>query len=364
MRRTAITGAAALAAALALVLSGCGSDTKTEPSTTESETTTTTTTTSAKAAPTTTAKVAPRDEDAAGPNPTIASYIVENNIQETPVKRGDPGSPTIDLPIPDGWEPAGENTPEWAYGAIIYTGPEAAEYSPSIVALVSKLTGNVDPQRIIDLAPGELQNLPGWVASNEGENSTLGEYPAYPARWHLGLGGSDEDRRPEDGRDPRRRRPLCIAAQRRRPGEPGRHRGCGNERHRRADDHHAVMQDCSATRSTFCRPRHALCLQDVDFVLLADDHLMQERGQALSGASRTVSGFQAVRSARRRASRVRFVSTMRGSPSGLLRTRCRSFRLRDTHATSTGSCRAPVTADEAARMPSDAVRFVTVVHQR
>ena len=33
MRRTAITGAAALAAALALVLSGCGSDTKTEPST-------------------------------------------------------------------------------------------------------------------------------------------------------------------------------------------------------------------------------------------------------------------------------------------------------------------------------------------
>jgi hypothetical protein len=177
MRRTAITGAAALAAALALVLSGCGSDTKTEPSTSESETTTTTTTD--EATPTTTAKVAPRDEDAAGPNPTIASYIKDNNIQETPVKRGDEGSPTIDLPIPDGWEPAGENTPEWAYGAIIYTGPEAAEYSPSIVALVSKLTGNVDPQKIIDLAPGELQNLPGWSASNEGQDSTLSNYPAY-----------------------------------------------------------------------------------------------------------------------------------------------------------------------------------------
>jgi hypothetical protein len=177
MRRTAITGAAALAAALALVLSGCGSDTKTEPSTTESETTTTTTTVEAEA--TTTNKVAPRDEDAAGPNPTIASYIAENNIQETSVKRGDPGAPTIDLPIPPGWEPAGENTPEWAYGAIVYTGPEAAEYSPSIVALLSKLTGNVDPQQIIDLAPGELQNLSGWEASNEGQTSTLGEYPAY-----------------------------------------------------------------------------------------------------------------------------------------------------------------------------------------
>jgi hypothetical protein len=172
MKTPAMSAAAALA--LAVVLSGCGSDTKTE----STPTTTTTTTTTAKAGPTT-AKVAPREEDAAGPNPTIASYIAENNIQEAPVKRGDPGSPTINLPFPPGWVDAGADTPEWAYGAIIYTGPEAAEYTPSIVALVSKLTGNVDPQRIIDLAPGELQNLPGWSATNEGETSTLGEYPAY-----------------------------------------------------------------------------------------------------------------------------------------------------------------------------------------
>ena len=176
MRRSAISGATAAAATLAIVLSGCGSDTKTEPTTTSASKTSTTT--SAKAAPTKT-KVAPRDEDAKGPNPTIASYIAENKIQETPVKMGDPGSPKIDLPVPDGWEPAGQDTPEWAYGAIVYTGPEAAQYTPSIVALMSKLTGNVDPQKIIDLAPGELQNLPGWKAMNEGESSTLGEYPAY-----------------------------------------------------------------------------------------------------------------------------------------------------------------------------------------
>ena len=163
MKRTAITGTAVIAAALAVVLSGCGSDTKTEPKPN-------------------TSKVAPRDEDAKGPNPTIASYIAENNIQETPVKMGDPGSPTIDLPVPDGWKTDGADTPGWAYGAIVYTGPEGAEYTPSIVALVSKLTGNVDPQKIIDLAPGELQNLPGWKAMNEGEASTLGEYPAYQLR--------------------------------------------------------------------------------------------------------------------------------------------------------------------------------------
>jgi hypothetical protein len=177
VKRTAITGTTAIAAAVAIVLSGCGSDTKTEPS--ASSKTSTSSSTSAKAAPSSKPKVAPRDEDAKGPNPTIASYIAENNIQEAPVKRGDPGSPTIDLPFPPDWEDAGADTPDWAYGAIVYTGPDAGDYTPSIVALVSKLTGNVDPQKIIDLAPGELNNLPGWKPLNEGEPSTLGEYPAF-----------------------------------------------------------------------------------------------------------------------------------------------------------------------------------------
>src|ERR1700742_4958328 len=103
MKRTAISAAIAMAAALALVLSGCGSDTKTEPSTAASASKSTSSkTTTAKAAPST-AKVAPREENATGPNPTIASYIADNNIQEAGVKRGDPGSPNIDLPLPEGW---------------------------------------------------------------------------------------------------------------------------------------------------------------------------------------------------------------------------------------------------------------------
>jgi hypothetical protein len=69
--------------------------------------------------------------------------------------------------------------PGWAYCAITYTGPEGADYTPSIVAMLSKLTGNVDPQKILDLAPGEMNNLPGFEAWNEGATSTLGEYRAY-----------------------------------------------------------------------------------------------------------------------------------------------------------------------------------------
>lgn len=177
MTSKAIAGFAAVAAAAILVLSGCGSSTTTE--TTSSASTTTSKTTSTKAAAPSTVKVQPREKNASGPNPTIASYIKDNGIQETPVYPGDPGSPNIDLPVPQRWEPAGEDTPEWAYGAIVYTGPEAADYTPSIAALVSKLVGNVDPQKLLDLAPGEMNNLPGFEAWNEGATSTLGEYPAY-----------------------------------------------------------------------------------------------------------------------------------------------------------------------------------------
>ncbi len=98
------------AVALGLSLAGCGSDTKSEPSaskTTSSEastTETTETTTTSAAEPTTSAQ-------AAGPNYTIVDYIRDNGIVETPVKRGDPGSPTIDLPTPPGWEDAGTRTP-------------------------------------------------------------------------------------------------------------------------------------------------------------------------------------------------------------------------------------------------------------
>ena len=44
---------------------------------------------------------------------------------------------------------------------------------------MSKLSGDVDPQKIIDLAPGELNNLPDYTPGNEGETSTLGDHPAY-----------------------------------------------------------------------------------------------------------------------------------------------------------------------------------------
>ena len=171
MTRSLRAGVIAMAAiAIGIGLSGCGSDTKSEP-TTSKETSAEASATTSKAAPSTSAQ-------ASGPNKTIVDYIKENGITETPVHRGDPGSPTIDLPFPTGWEDAGNRTPKWAYGAILFTDPAMAQDPPTIIALVSKLTGNVDPAKVLEFAPGEIKNLPGYEGAEAGNPSTLGGFDA------------------------------------------------------------------------------------------------------------------------------------------------------------------------------------------
>jgi hypothetical protein len=69
-------------------------------------------------------------------------------------------------------------TPEGAYSAIVFTDPAAAADPPTITALVSKLTGNVDSAKILEFARGEVKNLPGYE-DGDGKPSTLGGFDAY-----------------------------------------------------------------------------------------------------------------------------------------------------------------------------------------
>ncbi|WP_032404564.1 LpqN/LpqT family lipoprotein [Rhodococcoides fascians] len=173
-----VRGAACAAVViLGLTAAGCSSSSDTATATTSAAATTTT----EAAATTTVKKLAPATttEAPAGPNPTIADYIVDAGLTEIPVTRDDPTAPTINLAIPEGWVDAAEQTPEWAYGAIIYPKVAADERTPSMIAIVSKLEGDVDPQAIIDYAPGELMNLPQFTPSGEGAVSTLSGFPAY-----------------------------------------------------------------------------------------------------------------------------------------------------------------------------------------
>lgn len=96
--------------------------------------------------------------EAAGLN----AYIVANKIAEVPFKKDEPGTPKIEFPFPPDWSPAGDRTPEWAYGAIVYDKAPDPENPPFLYAIASKLTGNVDPAKILELAPVQLNELPGF----------------------------------------------------------------------------------------------------------------------------------------------------------------------------------------------------------
>ena len=165
MRTVRAGGIAIMTVVLGLALAGCGSDEKKSDARARKQTT------SSSAAPT---------SAAAKPNKSIPDYIKENHITETPVKRGDPGSPEINLPIPPGWEDLGPQTPAWAWGGMKFTGdPAMAANPPTIVALLSKLSPNADPAKILEFAPGEMKNLPGYEGDGVGSASTLGGFDAW-----------------------------------------------------------------------------------------------------------------------------------------------------------------------------------------
>jgi len=155
--------AATITVALSLALVGCGSDSTTSTSTSTSTSTT--------ASPATSATPGAR------PKKTIADYIASNHFPESPVQKGDPGSPYIHLPMPPGWQTANQ-TPQ-LYGAIVVAQPANPAEPPTITELFSKLTGNVDPAEIIHYAPGELQNLPGYQGSGNGHPSTVSGFQAW-----------------------------------------------------------------------------------------------------------------------------------------------------------------------------------------
>ena len=168
MKRVRAGGIAIMAVIVGLALAGCGSDEKKDEASASEKAT------SSSAGPSTTK--APYAQ-------TIPEYIKQNGLTETPVKRGDPGSPDIILPFPPGWEDLGPATPPWAWGGIKFTGdPAMAQNPPTIIALLSKLQGNVDTKKILEFAPGEMKNLPGYEGDGVGSASKLGGFDA----WQIG----------------------------------------------------------------------------------------------------------------------------------------------------------------------------------
>jgi hypothetical protein len=164
---------ATISVALSLALVGCGNDHKSGDKTSTSTSKSTTASTSTSGPSQTSAAPAAKAKY------TIADYVKDNNISETPVHHGDPG-PNVDLPVPAGWQ-LNQNSGT-SYGGIVQSQPANPSDPPTVSALFSKLTGNVDAAKILQAAPGEVQNLPGYDGPGDGSAATLGGFQA----WQLG----------------------------------------------------------------------------------------------------------------------------------------------------------------------------------
>jgi hypothetical protein len=113
---------------------------------------------------------------------TIAGYMLLHGIKVMPpLHKGDPGAPTIDSPLLFGWDPvAPDIEAKYAYNEIAYTAAGAGEASAaaSITTILAHLVGVVDPKNIIDFAPGELEEWPGFKLA-ETKPCIVQSYPGY-----------------------------------------------------------------------------------------------------------------------------------------------------------------------------------------
>ena len=128
------------------------------------------TTTAASSAPSTSAQQS-------GPNPTIADYLKRNHIHETTITHSTPGAPTIELPVPPGWTRIPDDA-DARYGGLVFNTPSNPDDPPNIIAIVEKLRGGVDTDKLLAVAPGEVKNLPSYNGG-DGQKTTLSGYPAY-----------------------------------------------------------------------------------------------------------------------------------------------------------------------------------------
>lgn len=170
-------GAAALVLIAALVLvyffviRDDGS-TKTASPTTSKTTSSSATTTTSTTTTTTSVEAAPAGQ-------TIGDYLDANDVEKAAAIPGVDGAPLIGLPTPDEWTEATdpEALPEGAYGAIVFNGPGSTpDAAPQVIAYLSKLTGTVDPDLLLALAPNELLSDGDFQSNGPGSRGQLAGY--------------------------------------------------------------------------------------------------------------------------------------------------------------------------------------------
>ena len=113
-----------------------------------------------------------------GPNKTLTDYFAANGITQTPVRAGEPGAPTVTIPVPPGWSDAGPEIRPGAYAEFLYDDASNPDDVPFVEILFSRLDGAADPAQVLEYAPGELRNLSDYRPVSEPAASNLSGFEA------------------------------------------------------------------------------------------------------------------------------------------------------------------------------------------
>lgn len=126
-----------------------------------------------------------------GPNKTIADYFAASRIAQAPVRAGDPGVPLISIAPPPGWSYAEPDPKLGAYAELLFDNAADPDDVPFVEFLLSRLEGAADPSQVLEYAPGELRNLPGYSPVSEPEASKLGGFDAVQLAGLYTKGGEE-----------------------------------------------------------------------------------------------------------------------------------------------------------------------------
>lgn len=178
---------------LALGLVACNGDEPTAGEAggaSESTSPTTSTSISPSTSPSSDVTTTASAESGTGEVTTIAEYLTAQGVVQVPLGRDDEG-PVIDLPVPDGWRTSEDYAELASYGAIVSEAAADPADPPRVLALLARLEGDADPARILELAPGELNELDGFVPIELEQESTLGAYDAAEVAGSLTTDGRE-----------------------------------------------------------------------------------------------------------------------------------------------------------------------------
>jgi hypothetical protein len=170
-----ISGLVTVAVAIGLGLTGCGSAGDSGESASQSSASQT----SAASGAEETSETAETSAAPPADTQTVGEYLTAQGVTQTIVTRGEPGTPTLNLPMPSGWADVGSDAPEDAYGAIYLQSAEGTPNPPAILARMARLEGGqFDVAKILELSPNAVTKTPGWEGPMTGQPSTLGGFDA------------------------------------------------------------------------------------------------------------------------------------------------------------------------------------------